>query len=399
MRTTRFHAPDYGLTLTTFALVILGLVFISSASVVLSYTEFGSNNHLLYRQMIGAALGLGVFWVVSRIDYHRYRRHATLALILTLGLLAAVVLTPLGTTHGTIAKRWLELGPISFQPTEIVKLFFIIYLAAWLERKGRGVEDFAHGFVPFAVMLAVVAGLIMLQPDLGTMSVITLSAAAMLFISGARWRHLGLGLLAGIMAVAILIRSAPYRLERLTIFLNPAQDTSGAGYHVNQALLAIGSGGLFGLGFGQSRQKYNYLPEAATDSIFAVMAEELGLVRMLLFLGVFAFLLVRGYQVASRAPDAFGRLLAVGIVSWIGFQMIINIGAMLSVFPLTGVPLPFISYGSSALVLALAAMGILVNISRQSKEEAHARVGIGRGNGRPRLAGALRPRSAPRARR
>ena len=213
-------------------------------------------------------------------------------------------------------------------------------------------------------------------------------------MAGAAWRHLAAGFAIGIGVVLLLIKSAPYRLQRLTIFLNPASDTSGAGYHVNQALLAIGSGGLFGLGFGQSRQKYNYLPEAATDSIFAVMAEELGLIRILIFLGVFVYLIVRGYRIARAAPDSFGHYLGIGIVSWIAFQTVVNVGAMLSVFPLTGVPLPFISYGSSALIFALVAMGILVSISRHTKEEAHADSRIRRGHGRPRLAGARGRRSA-----
>jgi cell division protein FtsW len=356
-------------------LVLIGIVMVSSASVVLSYTNFGNNNHFLYHQMMGAAAGAVAFFAVSRFDYHRLRPLAPAALFLTITLLALVVLTPLGTNHGTIAKRWLDLGVVSFQPTEFVKLAFIVYLAAWLERKGNAVKSFSYGFLPFATMLGVVAVLIMKQPDLGTMSVIGLTSAAMFFVAGASWSHIGLGSFSGLLVVFALIKSAPYRLQRLTIFLNPGSDSGGAGYHVNQALLAIGSGGLFGLGFGHSRQKYNYLPESATDSIFAVIAEELGMVRASMLLALFLVMLWRGFKVAIQAPDQFGRLLGIGIISWIGFQTVINIGAMLGIVPLTGVPLPFISYGSSSLILTLVAVGILVNISRQTVEEHHASTG------------------------
>lgn len=385
------HAPDYALAGLIVLLLLIGIVMVSSASVVLSYTNYGNNNYFLNHQILAAGLGVGVLLVTQRIDYHNYRRIAPLALFLTIGLLAAVVLTPFGTDHGTSARRWIHLGSLSFQPTEMVKLTFIIYLAAWLERKGEKIKDFSYGFLPFVVMMGIVALLIMKQPDLGTLSVIVLTSAAMFFVSGASLSHLLLGIGASLGALFVLIKAAPYRLARLTIFLHPGTDKSGIGYHVNQALLAIGSGGLFGLGFGHSIQKYNYLPEASTDSIFAVIAEELGMLRASLLLGLFALLAWRGFKIARAAPDQFGMLVAVGITSWVVFQTVINIAAMLSLVPLTGVPLPLISYGGSSLIWTLGALGILLNISKQTKETGYETSALRRRVGGPRPAGVGRP--------
>jgi cell division protein FtsW len=381
------HAPDYPLAGLIVLLLLIGIVMVSSASVVLSYTNYGNNNYFLNHQILAAGLGIGVLLVTQAVDYHKYRSIAPVALFLTIGLLAAVVLTPFGTNHGTTARRWIQMGPLSFQPTEMVKLTFIIYLAAWLERKGDQIKNFSYGFLPFAVMMGVVALLIMKQPDLGTLSVIVLTSAAMFFVSGASLSHLGLGVGSALVALFILIKAAPYRLARLTIFLHPNTDTSGIGYHVNQALLAIGSGGLFGLGFGHSIQKYNYLPEASTDSIFAVIAEELGMVRASMLLGLFALLAWRGFKIARGAPDQFGMLVAVGITSWIVFQTVINIAAMLSLVPLTGVPLPLISYGGSSLIWTLGALGILLNISKQTKETGYETTALRRRVGGTRPTG------------
>lgn len=387
-------SPDYLLVLGTLLLLAIGVVMVSSASVVLSYSAFGSGSHLLLHQLLGAGVGLVLFWGVSRVDYHRLRALAPWLMVATILLLAAVVFSPLGTSHGTVAKRWISLGGASFQPAEVIKLCLVIYVAAWLDKRGAEVREFWGGFVPFAILLSLVGGLIMLQPDMGTMMVVTLTAVAMFFASGARGRHLTAGALVAVGVLAVAIKAAPYRLQRITTFLHPQADQAGAGYHVSQALLAIGSGGLFGLGFGHSRQKYNYLPEAATDSIFAIIAEELGLIRAGLLLLLLLFVIWRGFKVALGAPDRFGRLLGVGITAWIGSQALVNIGAMLGVLPLTGVPLPFISYGSSALIVSLLGMGVLVNISR-SKESYDASHRQRRGYRRPRLAGVgYRPRAS-----
>jgi cell division protein FtsW len=240
-------------------------------------------------------------------------------------------------------------------------------LAAWLEKKGEGIKDFYSGTIPFLFLNLVVLGLIILQPDMGTMVIVAMTAFIIFYLAGSKRIHLaGIGVSA-LIVIWILIKSAPYRMRRLLVFLKPEQ-VEGSAYHINQILIAIGSGGLLGLGFGQSRQKYLYLPQVHTDSIFAIIVEELGFLRAALILGVFVFFAWRGYRIARQAPDVFARLVATGITSWIIVQAFINIAAMLGIVPLTGVPLPFISFGGSSLVMCLAAIGILLNISKQSVE-------------------------------
>ena len=221
--------------------------------------------------------------------------------------------------------------------------------------------------MPFLIITGVIVLLIMLQPDMGTMIIIAVSGLILFFAAGAPWKHLLIVISGAAALFLLLIKIAPYRAARLTVFLNPELDPQGIGYHINQALLAIGSGGFFGLGLGRSRQKYLYLPEVTGDSIFAIIAEELGLVLTILLISLFCFLLYRGYKIAKNAPDIYGKLLSIGIVSWLVMQAFINIGAMVTILPLTGIPFPFISYGSSALVVALSAIGLLVNVSRQTK--------------------------------
>jgi cell division protein FtsW len=243
----------------------------------------------------------------------------------------------------------------------------LLYLAAWLERQGEGIRNFQSGFAPFAIIMGIVAGLVMMQPDLGTLTIIVAISAAMFFAAGASFSQIGVSLI-GVSAIfAMLVKIAPYRLQRFLTFLDPAKDCLGAGYQICQSLLGIGSGGWFGLGFGQSKQKYLYLPEAYTDSIFAIMTEELGFLRMLPVLMLYGILGWRGYKVAQHAPDMFGRLVAVGITTWLVFQSIINIGAAVSILPLTGVTLPFISYGGTSMLVTLAAVGVLLNVSKHTK--------------------------------
>jgi len=242
-------------------------------------------------------------------------------------------------------------------------------LAAWFEKKGSHVKNLWKTTVPFWCVLILSVGLIIMQPDMGTMMVIASVASVMYFVAGASLSHIMAMVAMGIAGIIALIKFEPYRMARFTIFLNPTADQSGAGYQINQALLAIGTGGIFGLGFGQSRQKFNYLPEASTDSIFAVTAEELGFFRCTLIIALYIFVAIQGYKVAQKAPDAFSRLLAVGITTWIVVQSFINISAMMSLIPLTGVPLPFISYGSSSTLMLMFASGILLNISRHTQGE------------------------------
>ncbi|MFH1426806.1 MAG: putative lipid II flippase FtsW [Candidatus Kerfeldbacteria bacterium] len=363
--------PDMTLIILLGVIILFGLIMLSSASSVLSYQAFGDSYHYLKHQLFyGVLLGGVGFYIMAKVDYRYWRKYAFPIAAVTVLLLFAVFLPGIG-VELLGAKRWINLGGFYFQPSEVVKLTFLIYLAAWLEKRGKDVEDLSYGFVSFLVMLgALVLMIAVAQKDLGTTIVIAVISVTMYFIAGAPWKHLGLIFLGGIIALAGLIKIAPYRAARLTVFLNPEIDPQGIGYHVNQALLAIGSGGFFGLGLGHSRQKFNYLPEVATDSIFAIIAEELGFIFALGVVALFLIFTLQALKVARNAPDQFGKLLAVGIATWVGFQAFVNIGAMLSLLPLTGITLPFISYGSSSLIMLLFAAGILVNISRGSSHTA-----------------------------
>ncbi|MFA6909248.1 MAG: putative lipid II flippase FtsW [Patescibacteria group bacterium] len=362
----KHHAPDYTLLATILILVAVGIVMLTSASSVVSYEQFGSSNYLVNRQLLyGLLVGLVGLIVASRIDYHRWKKFALPLLIFTLVLLVLVFMPGIGYSFGG-ARRWILLGPTTFQPSELLKLTFIIYLATWLEKRGASIKDPSYGLVPFCVLLGSVALMIILQPDFGTMMVVISIAVVMYFVAGAPLKHMAWLLGGGFAALLLLIKVAGYRAARLTVFLNPELDPQGIGYHINQAFLAIGSGGFWGLGLGHSRQKYNYLPEATGDSIFAIIGEELGFFLSVLIIGLFVMVMYRGLLTARRAPDTYGKLLAAGITAWFVVQAFINIGAMVGLLPLTGIPLPFISYGSSALALSLTAVGVLINVSKQT---------------------------------
>jgi cell division protein FtsW len=363
------HGADAVLFLLILALTIFGLMMIASSSVVLAErfredTFFFVRHQLLY----GGVVGLGAFIVGFFTPYRFWRLFALPALFASLVLLSLVFIPGLQVESGG-AARWIGIGPITIQPTEITKLAFILYLAGLLEAKGEDVRNFRKSVLPFIVITGVISTLIILQPDIGTLFSIVLIAGAMVFAAGFRLRHLALLGLGGVALFLLLINTASYRLSRIIVYLHPELDPQGIGYQINQALLAVGTGGVWGLGFGRSRQKYEYLPEPIGDSIFAVIAEELGFMRTSLVIAAFAAICWRGFAIARGAPDTFGRLLAVGITSWIGVQAFINIGSTLAITPLTGIPLPFISYGGSALVATLFATGILLNISRYTSAD------------------------------
>ncbi len=369
MRANRsYHQPDYILSATVLVLMMIGLVMLSSAGSVLGFQKFGDSNYFLKKQLIGLAVGAVALAVAFRIDYHFWRKWSVPLLIGTIVALVLVFMPGIGLAL-LGARRWVHIGPLIFQPSELAKLAFIFYLAAWFERREHIVGRWQEGVVPYLLILGLMAGLLAFEPDLGTTIVLVLISVTMFFVAGAAPKHLaGLGAI-GVGLLAIFIKIAPYRAQRLTVFLNPALDPQGSGYHINQALLAIGSGGWFGLGLGHSRQKFNYLPEPAGDSIFAVTAEELGFIFVVIFVSAWVLFIIRGLTIAKRAPDQFGRLAATGITVWLGFQAFLNIGALSGVLPLTGVPLPFMSYGSSALIMSMAALGVLLNISRQTSHQ------------------------------
>lgn len=361
------HPADGILLLTILALTVFGLMMVGSASTVLAEALRGDPFFFLKHQLFyGGTVGILAFIAGYFIPYPRWKTFALPALLLALVLLVLVFIPGLQVASSGSA-RWIGVGPITVQPSELTKLAFIMYVAALLERKGEDIRDFRKSVVPFLVIMGVIGALIVLQPDIGTLFTIAAIALAMVYAAGFRLRHLALIALGGAAIFSILVSTARYRLARLFVYLHPELDPQGIGYQINQALLAVGSGGLWGLGFGRSRQKYQYLPEPAGDSIFAITTEELGFIRTLFIILAFIIIVYKGYRIAEKAPDVFGRLLAVGITSWIGIQAFVNMGSILAITPLTGIPLPFISYGGSALATLLFAGGVLLNISKHTE--------------------------------
>lgn len=341
------------LSLTTF-----GLLMVANVSVVEAAREFGDKLYYFRLQFRWAILGIVSFLIFSKINYQIYKKFTPVLLVITIVSLILVLIPGIG-IKVLGARRWLGAGPFVFQPAEMAKLSLILYLAAFLERK--------KSFLSFVITMFVFAGLIMLEPDLGTAVILVATGFTIYFAFGAPLLYMGLLGGAGILGAVTMIIFSSYRRQRLMTFLNPASDPLGASYHIRQILIAIGSGGWFGLGLGRSRQKFEFLPAATTDSIFAVIAEEVGFIWSAGLIIGFFLIFWRGLRIARNSPDDFGRLLAVGLVSWIAFQTLINLSAMVAVVPLTGVPLPFISYGGSSLVLVLTGMGILMNISKHVK--------------------------------
>jgi cell division protein FtsW len=357
---------DRILLYTAFALLVFGLIMISSAGIVYARGHFGDAYYFFKRQLLGVSLGLVALYFAQRVRYDFWKKISFPFFALSVIFLVLVFVPGFGTRiYG--ASRWLQFGPLSFQPAEMLKMGLVIYMAAWLESRGPRVKDFFEGFLPFIIIVAIISFLLMKQPDMGTLAVIIFIAISMFFLSGSRLSHMLLIGSAGLAAFFVMIKVESYRMNRLLVFLHPELDPRGIGYQINQALLAIGSGGILGVGLGHSLQKLNYLPEPVGDSIFAIIGEELGLVGCLVLVGLFLLLAWRGIKIAKCAPDTFSRLVAVGIVSWIFFQALINIAAISGLIPLTGIPLPFISYGGTSIVFLMAGVGILLNISKQTK--------------------------------
>ncbi|MFV9509987.1 stage V sporulation protein E [Tepidibacillus sp. LV47] len=358
--------PDWWIILSTIMLLGIGIVMVFSASAVLAYREVGDWYFYVKRQLLFAILGMAALYVTMSIDYWVWKQWAKLALTISFALLIVVLIPGVGLTRGG-ATSWLGVGAFSIQPSEFTKLGMIIFLAKFLSERQNKITYFTKGLLPPLGIVAAAFALIMLQPDLGTGTVLVGTSILMIYVSGMRFKHLiGLGLV-GVAGFAGLIAAAPYRMKRIWAFLDPWSDPLGSGYQLIQSLYAIGPGGLIGLGLGMSRQKHLYVPEPQTDFIFAILAEELGFIGGATVLVLFLILLWRGLRVAITAPDLFGSFLAVGIIGMIGIQVIINIGVVIGMFPVTGITLPLLSYGGSSLTLTLTAIGILLNISRYSR--------------------------------
>ncbi len=349
-------------------LLTLGLTIIASAGIAYSKSRFGDSYYFLKHQFFyGFLPGLVVLYITQKIDYSFWKKVSAPIFFISLVFLVLVFIPGIGSNiYG--ASRWIKLGPFSFQPSEMLKLSIIIYLAAWLSGKREKIRDFFEGLIPFLIVIFLISFLLIKQPDMGTLGAIIFIAMPVFFVSGAKVSHLFWMGAGGFLALIVLIKLESYRMSRLLVFLDPELDPRGIGYQINQALLAIGSGGFLGRGLGKSLQKFNYLPEPVGDSVFAIIGEELGFLGTFFVVALFIFVAVRGLQIAKRAPDKFGKLLAVGIVSWIVFQAFINISAISGLIPLTGIPLPFISYGGTSLVFLFGAVGILLNISKHSEK-------------------------------
>ncbi len=351
---------DHIFILVIFFLTSLGLLIIYDASSFVAFRDFGDKYHYLKEQAFWGALGVLFMMFFLRFDYHKFYQIALPLIIVSIILLSLVFIPGIG-VHLLGARRWIDLGFTVLQPSEFAKLAFAIYLAAWLSNKEKG------RFLAFLLLLGLILGLILLEPDMGTATIILSEAIAVYFLSGASISHILASLpILGIIGF-ILIKTSPYRAQRLATFLNFNQTPDNYSYHVKQILIALGSGGLTGVGIGNSLQKYAYLPENTTDSIFAILAEEIGFIGSLIIILLFMFLIWRGFYIAINAKDNFGKLLAGGIITFLSMQIIVNLAAQTALIPLTGIPLPFISYGGSALIMSFVSIGILLNISKQSK--------------------------------
>lgn len=362
----RPHA-DYYVLLLFGALLLFGLIMLTSASSVIGFEKFQDTYFFIKRQLFfGVLPGFFALLFFSKISPFFLKRLGTLFFYATLMTLVAVLIPGVGQTLNTGARSWFIFGGFSVQPAEFAKLGLIFFLAHYISQIGETLTDFKQGFLPALLIGMIPVGLVILQPDLGTASILFTIVFGMLFVAKASWRHLG-GL-AGLAVIGflVLILVAPYRAARFTTFLNPNFDPQGIGYHINQAYVAVGSGGWFGRGIGDSKQKYQYLPEVHADSIFAVMAEEIGFIFTFLFLLLLLGAGLRALRIARHAPDAYSSLLVSGIVVWIMAQSFFNISAMVGLMPITGVPLPFVSHGGTALMIAMAAVGVIVNVSKRS---------------------------------
>lgn len=368
LSTKKGHQADIVIIVLFSLLVVFGLAVLASASSQLGAAQFGDSSYFLKHQIYyGLSLGLIGFFIASKIYYAAYNNKIFLISFLAFSLiLVLLVFTPLGITAKG-ATRWLALGPFSFQPAEFLKLSLVMYLASWLAFKDHRQKAFKAGFLPFAAVLSIVSATLILQHSTSPVVMLIAVALLMYFVSGAKLSYF-IGIVCiGLVSLALIVAITPYRAQRVLTYLNPEADANGSGYQSLQAKTAIGAGGLDGVGYGNATVK-SRLPEPAGDSIFAVVGEEFGFIGSTILLSLFLLLIVRLYFLALRVQDPFGRLLLAGFASVIGIQTFVNMGAMTGILPLTGTPLPFISYGGTALAIFMTMAGICVNISRHTSE-------------------------------
>lgn len=349
-------------------IILAGFFILASASMgLLSREGVRFSTVILKQGIVGLGGGLVMFLIASRVHYKNWAKIA-LPLFALSFLASLLVFEPhIGFEHAG-AKRWISLGLVTFQPAEFLKFAFIIYLASWISARKNDIGSFKFGLAPFVLIVSFVGAVLVLQPDLGTLTVILATSGFMFFIGGGKFKQIAILFLLGAVLLAALAFLKPHAMSRIMVFIDPSLDPQGIGYQMKQSLIAIGSGGIFGRGFGMSIQKFNYLPEPVGDSIFAVFAEEFGFAGSLFLVTLFLLFLYRGFKIVLAAPDSFARLLGSGIVILIVVQSFINIGAMSGIIPLTGMPLIFVSQGGSAFAFALAELGVLLNISKYRKQ-------------------------------
>ena len=383
------HEPDYVLLTTVLMLLIVGLIAVYSSSYAIGFAEHGDASFFIKRQAMWAGIGLVGLLVMMTIDYRILKRLSPLLMLVALLALAAALVPGISIEHNG-ASRWIGIGGFTAQPSEFAKLAVLIYLAAWLAAKGDVVRDFSLGVIPFVSMVGLVGALILLEPDLGTATVIALMTGTLFFVAGARIVHVLALVGSAAVFTLFLIAVAGYGASRILTFTSPDSDPAGAGFQTLQMLLAFGSGGLTGLGLGVSRQKFFYIPGSHTDGVLAIIGEELGFIGVATVLLLFALLLRRGFRLVRRAADPFGSLLATGVLAWLAFQLLMNVGGVTRSIPLTGIPLPLLSYGGSSLAVTLTALGVLLSVSRYAA--------VGDPTEEPPTSGVVRPRaSAPQS--
>ena len=388
----RAGRPDYALLALLTVLVVIGLVAVYSSSYALGSDDFRDANYFIKKQLMFTVLGGAGLLVAMHFDYRRLMHLSPLILLVAMLGLAAVLVPGLGVERNG-ATRWVQLGPIpELQPSEFAKLAVLIYMSAWLAAKGTVVREFALGVLPFVGMVGLVGALIMLEPDMGTSMMVAIITGTLFFVAGARLIHLAALVGSALVMASLLIVTGGYRAERILSFTSAESDPSGLGFQTLQLLLALGSGGLEGVGLGVSRQKFHYIPGAHTDGILAIIGEELGFIGVCVVLLLFAALLWRGLRIAQRAHDQFGSLLATGICAWIAFQVLINVGGVTRSIPLTGIPLPFLSYGGSSLATMLTAVGVLLSVSRYAALRPEDEPATARPLARPVMAPGRQPR-------
>jgi cell division protein FtsW len=355
--------PDLPLFGVVVTLVCVGVVMVYSASAIVAADRFHDPFFFLKKQLFWAVLGLGCLWAGMLLDYRWLERLVIPLLVVSFALLVLVLVPPFGQSiNGT--RRWFHLGPVSFQPVELAKFSLVLYLASFLTRRQEVIARFVDGLLPILLMTGGMAALTLLQPDLGNSLALIILTLALAYMAGARVQHMAAIAGCALPVVIAAIAAKPYRWRRMVAFMNPWDDPQGSGFQIIQSFLALGSGGWFGVGLGDSKQKLFYLPEPYTDFIFAIIGEELGLVGATLIVALFALLIWRGLRVGLRAPDAFGAYLGLGLTVMLATQTLVNLGVVTGALPTKGLPLPFISFGGSALLMTLFSAGVLLNISQ-----------------------------------